>query len=273
MNQRPSVTVIVPAYNEEELIGGVIDDVKNNGSDFDLEIIMIEGGSGDRTAEVARDHGATVISLPRKRGKGADFWTAACVSKGEYIIQIDADHQFQPSQLHEMMALFERGADVVLGTRFRAGAQNEPGSIHPLNDFGNRLLSFAVTLMIGQRITDTMAGYKGIRRAVIPTLQLHVPHFGYEAELVIRAARAGWKIVEMPVIYKTRHNGVSNVRRIKDGFRVLWSIIVARWTPLATQVGTCAACTGPMRGVKGVPVCFWCGGTTREARPPSEPSM
>ncbi len=233
MSSRPRVSVILPAYNEEGALGGVLDAVNRMRDRYDLEVIVVEGGSKDRTVQVAREHGATkVISSREKRGKGADFWTGVLSATGDYIIQIDTDHQFEPQDIPQMVDALLAGAEMAIATRFVQSAHLEAKSVRPINMFGNWLFSWLTTVLTGQRITDCLAGFKGFRKELIPYLQIRSPHFGYEVELIIRAARARKKIVEVPVTHHRREQGVTNVRRWKDGALILGSLLEAWVTPL-----------------------------------------
>ncbi|MFX0206357.1 MAG: glycosyltransferase family 2 protein, partial [Candidatus Hodarchaeota archaeon] len=116
------VSIIVPGFNEEKNIGRVIKDCLKLRKYFPVEIIAVESGSRDKTAQVAEKAGAKrVLSFPDKRGKGADFWVAGIVSTGDYIVQIDADYQFQPYEIPLFVKELDKGADVVIGTRFAGG--------------------------------------------------------------------------------------------------------------------------------------------------------
>lgn len=238
MPELPRVSVVLPAYNEEGALGGVMDAVNELGDRYDLEMIVVEGGSKDRTVRVAQEHGATrIISSPVKRGKGADFWTGVLAATGDYIVQIDTDHQFEPSEIPRVVDALKAGADMAIATRFVKNAHLEDRSIRPLNMFGNWLFSWFVTLLTGQRITDCLAGFKGFRKTLIPYLQIRSPHFGYEVELIVRAARAKKKIVEVPVTHHKREKGVTNVHPIKHGAMILGSMLEARFLPLQPSDG------------------------------------
>ena len=234
----PRVSVVLPAYNEEGALGGVLDAVNALRDRYDLDVIVVEGGSKDRTVRVAQEHGATrIISSPVKRGKGADFWTGVLAATGDYIVQIDTDHQFEPSEIPRMVDALAAGADMAIATRFVKQARLEAESVRPLNMFGNWVFSWLTTLLTGQRITDCLAGFKGFRKTLIPYLQIRSPHFGYEVELIVRAARAKKKIVEVPVTHHKREKGVTNVHPLKHGLMILGSMLEARLFPLQPSDG------------------------------------
>ncbi len=229
MNSKNLVSIIVPAYNEEKSIKKVIDECKKLKKLFPLEIVVVQGGSKDKTIEVAKKSKVDkIISFPHKRGKGSDFWAGIVASNGEYVIQIDADNQFQAYEIPLFVSALKKGADVVIGTRFEGG-KIEKGSITKRNFFGNWVMSKAVTLATGWEITDVMAGFKGFRRDAIMAIDLKEPHFEYEAESVVKAKRLNLKLVQIPITYKKRLGGVSGIRALRDGINVIKTIIKYRF--------------------------------------------
>jgi glycosyltransferase involved in cell wall biosynthesis len=217
------ISIIIPAYNEERNITSVIQSVQGL-EGYEAEIIVVDDGSQDRTAEVAKEAGVIVISYQPNQGKGAAFRKGIAAITSEYVIQIDADHQFQPSDIPKLIKALKDGADIVLGSRFKGG-EIERGSVTRVNRFGNWLMSFATSLASGIKVYDIMAGFKGFKAEALKALNLQTNHFGYEAEIVVRAGKLGFKVAEVPITYKHRSDGRSNVKTIKDGTRVLLTIL------------------------------------------------
>jgi glycosyltransferase involved in cell wall biosynthesis len=223
--KKKSVSIIIPSYNEEKNIAWVIKDCKKLKKFFPIEIVVVDGGSKDKTVTVAQREGVDrIITFPVKRGKGCDFWVAGIASTGEYIVQIDADHQFQPDEIPSFVKELEKGMDVVIGTRFENGHVEE-GSISPTNKIGNAIVSYAATLGAGIKITDVMAGFKAFRREAFMALDLRERHFEYEAETVVKAVRMGMKFKQLPITYTKRIGGSSGIRAIRDGVMVLLAIL------------------------------------------------
>lgn len=165
------------------------------------------------------------MRFPFKRGKGADFWAGGLIATGDYIIQIDTDHQFQPFEIPLFVQTLEKGADVVIGTRFANGGKIEKGSVTFRNMFGNWIMSTATSIACGRKITDVMAGFKGFKRNAFLALDLKERHFEYEAETVTKACRMGMKLVQLPITYTKRRGGASGIRALQDGFNVLKAIL------------------------------------------------
>lgn len=190
-----------------------------------LEVIVVDDGSVDETSAVARKCGAKVLAHKVSHGKGAAFLTGIAKARGDYIIQIDADLQFQPQEIPLLIGALRRGHDIVLTTRFKSG-HIEPKSVSWLNIIGNWSLSQLVTFLADIRSTDIMAGFKGFTKNALCQLHLVTPHFGYEAEIVIKAGKLGLAVTEIPITYKKRQFGSSSVRVVSDGFKVALTMII-----------------------------------------------
>ncbi|MEK7616914.1 MAG: glycosyltransferase family 2 protein [Patescibacteria group bacterium] len=225
MKIKKIVSIILTSYNEEKNIGRTIKDCKTLQKFFPIEIIVVDAASKDKTIEIAKKMRVDrIIQFPFKRGKGADFWVAGCVAKGDYIIQIDADHQFQPYEIPLFVDSLNKRADIVIGTRF-GGGKIEKGSVSFRNLFGNWLMSLATSIACGRRITDVMAGFKGFRREAFLALDLQERHFEYEAETVTKAVKMGMNLEQIPITYTKRVGGVSGIKAIRDGLNVCKAIV------------------------------------------------
>lgn len=225
MKTKKLVSIILTSYNEEKNIGRTIKDCKILKKNFPVEIIVVDAASKDRTLEIARRLKVDrIVRFPFKRGKGADFWAGGLIAKGDYIVQIDTDHQFQPFEIPLFVEALEKGADVVIGTRFEGG-KIEKGSVSFRNLFGNYLMSGLTSLACGRRITDVMAGFKGFRREALLALDLKERHFEYEAETVTKAVRMGMNLVQIPITYTKRVGGTSGIRALRDGLNVSKTIL------------------------------------------------
>ncbi|MBI1870785.1 MAG: glycosyltransferase family 2 protein [Chlamydiae bacterium] len=237
MKSLPLVSIIIPAYNEEKNIRSVIEDTLQLKTQFPLEIIVVDDGSKDETADVAKSAGADrVISYPKNKGKGGAFRMGVDEAKGEYIIQIDADHQFQPHEIPLLVEALHQGYDLVLGSRFNQG-KVEKGSVKWVNVFGNWLMSATTTFFSGIKVTDIMAGFKGFKTEVARKLDLVTSHFGYEAEIIVKAGKMGFSVKEIPITYTKRIFGTSGVSAIRDGSKVAFTIAKMYFTFPGQVVG------------------------------------
>lgn len=219
-NKRPLISVVIPTFHEASNIGQMVKRTKKLSKLYSMEIIVVDGDSRDGTPDIAQKAGATtVIRFHSKRGKGSDLWDAFKIAKGEYIIEIDADLQFDPEQIPLFVKAFQNGADVVI-------AERENYKQSPLwRTFGNRFLSFLTTLVLMYPIHDVLAGFKAAKREVMLSLDLREVGFMYESEIVVKAVRMGYKLTQVPVRYKRRMRENSQVSLVKDGLRFVKSIL------------------------------------------------
>lgn len=225
MTNKKIVSIILTSYNEEKNIRRTIKDCKVLKKFFPIEIIVVDAASKDKTVEIAKKLKVDrVIRFPYKRGKGADFWAGGLVAKGDYIIQIDTDHQFQPNEIPLFVDALKKDADVVIGTRFNGGTV-EKGSVTFRNLLGNQIMSTATSIACGRQITDVMAGFKGFKKNALLALDLKERHFEYEAEVVTKACRMGMNLTQIPITYTKRKGGSSGIRAVRDGINVLKAII------------------------------------------------
>ncbi len=232
MKTKKLVSIILTSYNEEKNIGKTIKDCQKLRKFFPIEIIVVDAASKDKTVEIARRMKVDrIIRFPLKRGKGADFWAGGLVSKGNYIIQIDTDHQFQPMEIPLFISTLEKGADIVIGTRFNGGIIQK-GSISNRNFIGNWVMSYLTSIACGHRITDVMAGFKGFTKDAFLALDLKERHFEYEAETVTKAVKMGMNLVQIPITYTKRVGGVTGIRAIRDGINVVKAIAMVYFSTL-----------------------------------------
>jgi glycosyltransferase involved in cell wall biosynthesis len=161
--------------------------------------------------------------LEKNQGKGAAFRKGIDSAKGKYIIQIDADLQFQPEEIPHFIDKLQT-YDIVVGSRFNQGSI-EKGSVSLVNLFGNWLMSATTTVFSGIRVTDIMAGFKGFRANIAKKLNLSTSHFGYEAEIIVKAGKYDYSVFELPITYKKRTIGSSSVNPIQDGLKVSSTVI------------------------------------------------
>ncbi len=223
--QIPSLTILIPAVNEEKLIGKMIRDCLRLKQYAIQPLIVIDSKTTDNTKKVAEKNKAQVLHIGKGLGKGTAVRKALAHIKTPYVIQIDADYQFHPDEIPLLMEPLLDGYDVTLGTRYQQGASVEKGSVSLLKLIGSYFLSSVTTIFAAQRITDVMAGFKGFKTPVLKKLSLTTDHFGYEAELVISAAQKGYRIKNVPISYSARESGNSNVNSIKHGLLVLETIL------------------------------------------------
>jgi glycosyltransferase involved in cell wall biosynthesis len=222
------VVVIIPAFNEEKSIGYVVAEIPR---DEVMEVIVVNNGSDDRTAEEARKAGATVLTETRK-GYGS-----ACLKGVEYartlnpepsiVVFLDADFSDSPGEMPEILQPIRIGsADMVIGAR--VPAKREPGSMMPQQIFGNWLATRLMRLIYGAHYTD-LGPFRAIRFSTLNRLGMIDTNFGWTVEMQIKAARLNVPFTEVPVSYKNRI-GVSKIAgtvsgTLKAGYKIIYTIL------------------------------------------------
>ena len=206
--------VIVPAFNEEDNIGQVVDDILRSGLGFD--VVVIDDGSHDRTSEIARAHGARVITLPFNLGIGGAVQTGLKFAHRygyDVAIQIDGDGQHVPSEIPRLLApLQRRAADVAIGSRYLGQHRYRTPIMRRL---GMLVFTVVNSLLIGQRITDNTSGFRAFNRRAIAFLSAHYPSDYPEPEAVVMLGRNGFRLQEMAVEMRQRAAGESSINSLR----------------------------------------------------------
>lgn len=221
------ISVIIPAYNEEKNIQETINRVKKSlDKTLDYEIVFVDDGSRDKTYQIARETGVICLKHKKNMGKGAAFRTGISNAKGEIIVQIDADSQFPPEEIPKIIEPIIRDeADITLASRFIKGAYIEKESLSFRNKIGNYVASFLTSIACMKKITDIQAGFKAFKTDCLKQLKFKENKFGYEPEVVILAAKNGFRIKEIPIVYKKRRKGQSNISFLKDAYQISKTIL------------------------------------------------
>ena len=221
--------VIIPALDEEAALGPTLEELRPHGA---AQVIVVDNGSRDRTAEVARGHGACVVHEPR-RGYGSACLAgiAALVPEIDTVVFMDADGSSNPAELPALLAPIERGqAEMVTGSRRMGSA--EPGSLTPQQRYGNALATWLLRVVRGIPATD-LGPLRAIRREALEKLAMADPGFGWNIEMHIKAHAAGLRVAEVPVHYRRRRHGQSKISgtlrgTLGAGFKIIWTIVRRR---------------------------------------------
>jgi glycosyltransferase involved in cell wall biosynthesis len=230
----PRITVIIPALNEAPSIAGVVRSLREQGAASLHDIIVVDNGSTDATAAQARRAGATVV---REERRGYGFACRAGVlaaTDAEVIVLLDGDAADDPQDLPRVLEpLLGNEADLVVGSRARGS--RERGSMTPQQVLGNRLAAFLMSLLYGVEVSD-LGPFRAVRRRDLLALEMREMGYGWSVEMMVKAARAGYRYHEVPVRYH-RRIGVSKVGgTLKGSLKAGWSILYTtmrycRWTP------------------------------------------
>lgn len=220
---QPRVALVIPTLDEEEAIGGVIAEVPRDAVD---KIIVVDSSSRDRTVERAQDAGAQVISLERRGYGRACRAGVDAANDCAIVVFLDGDGSDCPELIPTLIEPIVEGRfDFVIGSRTRGS--REPGSMTPHQLFAGRGLGAAMRLLYGVGYTD-MCPFRAIRRDALLALGMREKTYGWNLEMQMRAARAGLRILELPVAHRRRAGGQSKVSGSLHGtLRASWRILAA----------------------------------------------
>ena len=199
------VIIAIPAYNEERTLPKLLAEIKQvlNRHDYDYFILVYNDGSTDKTKEVAEKQGAIVVSHKRNLGLAQTFRDemSECLKlKAEIIIHTDADGQYHSQHIPELIEKVKSGYDLVLGSRFRGKIRHMPW----LKRLGNIAFSYVLSSLTKTKITDSTTGFRGFTAEIAREIN-YINTFTYTQEQIIKAAKQGFKITEIPIIArKTR---------------------------------------------------------------------
>jgi glycosyltransferase involved in cell wall biosynthesis len=220
------VSFLIPAYNEEATIGEVLERIGALG--LDAQVIVVDDGSRDRTAEIAEQHGATVIRQANA-GKGSAIRAAIAVIDGDIAVIQDADMEYDPAEVPELIEPIVRGvADVVYGSRLRGGKAQRAYLFWHL--VGNRFLSLLTSVLYNTTLSDMETGYKAFRAEVLRSLELRENRFGIEPEITAKICKRRLRIYELPISYYGRTFAEGKNITWRDGFRAIWVLLRVRFS-------------------------------------------
>jgi glycosyltransferase involved in cell wall biosynthesis len=237
------VSVVIPCLNEAEGIGSVVREAAGalRIAGLSGEIIVVDNGSEDDSAELARAAGATVIPESR-RGYGRAYLSGLAAARGRYIVMADADGTYPLDRLGEFVERLRNGADLVLGSRFKG--EIEPGAMPwPNRYIGNPLLTGMLNALFHSGVSDAHCGLRAIRRDVLPQLQLSATGMEFASEMVIKAGKRRLRIDEVPIGYRVRI-GESKLSRFSDAWRHIRFMLVYSPAFLFVLPGGVAAVAG-----------------------------
>jgi glycosyltransferase involved in cell wall biosynthesis len=220
---RPRIALVIPTLNEAEAIGGVLAAVPRDIVD---EIIVADSSSTDGTAEIAEASGARVVILSERGYGRACRAGAEAAGDCEIIVFLDGDGSDCPELIPRLVApIIEGDCDFVIGSRTRGTRQ--PGSMNANQLIAGRVIGAALRLLYGVRYTD-MCPFRAIRRDALMRLGMREETYGWNLEMQMRAARAGMRIVELPVTHRRRAGGASKVSgNLRGTIRAGWRILAA----------------------------------------------
>lgn len=237
----PTLSVVIPAYNEEAFIGTLIEKIMAVPIEtlgFRKELVVVNDGSKDRTEEVARGFASVrVFTQVPNQGKGAAVQRGIREATGDYILIQDADLEYDPADYLTLLRALDRG-DVVYGSRTLGQRRLQPRwtmfpGRHPQQSFGPWLAGVALTLwtclMYGRWITDTLTAYKLYPAGPVKEMKLRTRGFETDHEITAKLIRSGHRIVEAPISYFPRSKEEGKKIKATDGLIAVWTLLRFRF--------------------------------------------
>jgi len=227
------LSVIVPAYNEEETIDEIINRVRAvDLGEVDLEMVIVDDASTDGTPERLKTYrgeaGITVLRHDSNRGKGAAIRTGLDSASGDLVVIQDADLEYDPNDYPRLIKpIIDGDADVVFGSRFAGSVQN----MRYINVVANKVLAWAATLLFGKRITDEATCYKVLATDTLRSFDLQCERFEFCPEVTAKTLRRGYRLVEVPITYRARTFETGKKIRTRDGLEAIWTLLRFRFKP------------------------------------------
>jgi glycosyltransferase involved in cell wall biosynthesis len=215
------VSFIVPAYNEAATIGDVLERV--HALELDKQVIVVDDGSTDETPRVleewAHSNGVQIVRQ-KNRGKGAAIRAAIPLLDGDIAVIQDADMEYDPAEVPELIEPIRRGAaDVVFGSRLSGGRPQRAYLFWHL--LGNRFLSLLTSVLYNTTLSDMETGYKAFRTDVLRSLDLREDDFAIEPEITAKVCKRGLRVYELPISYYGRTYAEGKKITWRDGFRAI----------------------------------------------------
>ncbi|MCX8153270.1 MAG: glycosyltransferase family 2 protein [Candidatus Bathyarchaeota archaeon] len=224
-NNNVLISVVIPVFNEAPTIGNIIERLNcvMQETGLQYELIVVDDCSTDNSVEIAKRYGVKLFILKKHAGKGFALRLGFTKARGSIIAMIDSDGSHYPEDLPKLLEpALQNKADLVIGSRYFGGSLS---SAKKLNFAGVRIFNFLIKLLIGIRVSDSQSGYRVLKSLVLSNISLKSREYEIESEMLVKIAKRGFRIMEVPISFEPRTYGASNLDPIVDGFKILLSIV------------------------------------------------
>jgi glycosyltransferase involved in cell wall biosynthesis len=226
---------VIPAYNESARLGATLERVLAfvRAQEWNAEVIVVNDGSRDDTAEIVRAMAAKVPALrlvenPGNRGKGYSVRNGMLQARGRVVLFSDADLSAPIEEAPKLLRALEAGADIAIGSRWlRAETQTQRQPLY--RQFFGRIFNLLLRLTLGLQFKDTQCGFKAFKQAAVQALfpRQKIERWGFDPEILYLARKFGFRVQEIPVIWG--HSGGTRIHPLKDGARMFLEMLYIRW--------------------------------------------
>ena len=220
------LSILIPAYNEASTLAALVERVRTVELPLEREIILVDDGSTDGTADIARslaDSATRVLFHERNRGKGAALRTALAQANGDFVLVQDADLEYDPKDYARLLEpLLDGRADAVYGSRFLGGPHRVLLFWHYL---GNAFFTLLTNLLYNVNLTDMGVCYKAFRTEALRAIPLESDRFGFEPEVTAKACKRRLRLYEVPISYSGRTYAEGKKITWRDGLTYLWCLL------------------------------------------------
>jgi glycosyltransferase involved in cell wall biosynthesis len=217
------VQVIIPTLNEEHTLAGVIKSIRANVLPARVSILVVDGGSTDRTVDICRAENVEYISQ-RGKGKGNAMREGVEHSDADILVFMDGDGTYSPFDMEPLLEpLFNGKADMVVGSRIRG--KREPGAISIFNTLGNKAFNKTINFALKSSISDSLSGYRALYRNTFRDLLLFSDSFEIEVEMTVEALAKGYRVLEVPIHYGIRKGSRTKLDPVGDGITIAKTLL------------------------------------------------
>jgi glycosyltransferase involved in cell wall biosynthesis len=209
----PKISIVIPAKNEAQGLSALLQKITSLHPD--AEVVVVDDGSSDDTADIAQQAGAHVVSHPYSMGNGAAIKNGARAARGGVLLFMDADGQHDPADIRTLIQRLESGYDMVVGARFGSGQASM------WRGLANRIYNWLASRIVGHPIMDLTSGFRAVRAPMFHEFLHLLPNgFSYPTTITMAFFRAGYRVAYEPITVH-RRLGKSHIRPLQDGIRFL----------------------------------------------------
>ena len=214
------VSVVIPTLNEAGNIREALATIEKELA-YPKEIIVVDGNSTDGTKEIVKDTNCKLIIEPR-RGYGTALKTGIKHAKGDVIVMVDGDGTYEVKHINLLLdAMIRNNAEMCLATRM----YDPNKAMGMMNFVANKVITFCFDMLYGQFLSDTQSGFRAISHSAIEKVELNEGDMAFATEMLVEFAKKGFKMVEVPTVYKSRKYGKTKLRKIKSGVEIFTTMI------------------------------------------------